>query len=238
MASYDHLLSPEIPGIWLNHVFPEHGPDWLPSHRGGYTEEHRRQILETVHLFDTILDAIQRWVVHRTPDEDDEYGGMMEWRDFYGPRVSVQKIMESQFEPEISSRGRTQFRHILYSVVDTENTEGKLLLITLRSIRGEVSLIAAMERPYFFFRAMLTGIWETSSGMHIFLRTSDPDPQRDDIGWFHRHMRQYTVSLLDMLMENMRWWSNYIRNPPAPPAAPVESLEADWYPQLGGAKNI
>jgi hypothetical protein len=235
--SHHHLQDPEESKPWTFYVYPDLGADWLPPHRGRYTDEDRRRILELIHFFNSTLTEIREWVVHQPISEDDTYGGLMDWEASYSDRARIWKIMESQYEPDMDNPRDARFRHILYSVIDPMNTEDKLVLITLRTIRNRVVLIAASEHPYFLFRAMATGIWESSWGMHIFLRASSDVWARGDIAWFHRHMRQYTVSLLDMLVQNMRWWANYIHPPPDPELESGVHLEEDWYPPMGGTKN-
>jgi hypothetical protein len=231
MASSSRLYSTESALGWL---YPMHAPDWFPPYRA-FTDTERRTFLEIVHEYESVLGAIQELLEdeHLAPTEDDYYGNLMFWRRFYGRNVRVLKIMETPYEFDQRSdedpRTGAEFRHILYSVIDSQNPDDKLMWITLRRVGREVSLITASERPYFLFRALVSGVWQESYGMHVFLGTTNANTRRGDLVWFRRHMSRYSNELVHALTDVMANWIDYIRERlqppvPAPPPLPIPPI--------------
>jgi hypothetical protein len=202
------LLFPAGPS--LNQLYPEHGPNWIPPNRF-YTSEDRQTFLDTIHEWEATFADIQEHVVHHLPREVDTYDGLMDWRRFYGEDARILIIMNTEYEIDESSANPTgcvRFRHILYSVIDSQNPDDTLMWITLRRVRDDTSLIAASERPYFLFRALMSGIWKESHGMHIFLFVVGAKTGVGYvIAWFQRNMNHYANQLVFKLMRRMASWN-------------------------------
>jgi hypothetical protein len=188
-------------------------------------------MLELVHDYETTLDHIQEYLAdeHRIPHAGDRLGGFMDWGRFFGPQARILAIMDTGIiqDQRSSDLGQdVQFRHLLYSVIDPRDPRDRLIWITLRSVQNTMSLITANGAPYFMFRALVTGYWRNSHGMHISISTTDPRPDRHDYAWFRRNMRRYAAEWIHEFSVNVVAWTQHIRDriqtsPPRPNIPPV-----------------